>query len=69
MHQEQMIAKSQLNALGAVNEAPSMTERLEAQQAQLKDQLEKVEAALAALKKSPDVAEAVNAISRLGGYL
>lgn len=55
--------------IGGVAGPMSMTERLEAQRDSLKAQLEKVEAALEAIRKSPDVEAAVNAISRLGGYI
>ena len=46
----------------------SMTERLQARRDLLAQQLEETEAALAALKDNPDVARAVDAISKLGHF-
>ena len=46
----------------------SMTERLQARRDMLAKQLEETEAALAALKDNPEVARAVDAISKLGHF-
>lgn len=59
-------AKGQV--LGTVSR-PSLTERLAIQRDHLKEQLAKVEAALDAMEKNPEVAATVDAISRLGGII
>ncbi len=46
----------------------SMTERLQLRRDTLAKQLEETEAALAALKDNPEVARAVDAISKLGHF-
>ena len=48
---------------------PTLYERLVEQREALATQLNLVEEALSALESNPDVAAAVNAISRLGGYI
>ena len=69
MFNQHMIESAAKQQIIGMSNPPSMTERLEAQRDSLKAQLERVEAALDAIRKSPDVEAAVNAISGLCGYI
>jgi len=53
--------------LRACDQAPTTTERLHMQRDELKDRLAQVEDAIEALEASPEVARAVDAISKVGG--
>lgn len=56
-------------SLGSLQHGPpSLTERLEGQKVQLEQQLANVNAALRAIKSSPEIETAVNAIARVGHF-
>ena len=64
--QNQELAKQQVLGVGSFStENPSLTKRLLTQQAQLRSQLAKIDAALEALESNPEVARIVNAISKI----
>lgn len=59
------VAKSAV--MGGCDRNPTMTERLHMQRDDLKNRLTQVEEAIDALESNPEVARAVDAISKVGG--
>ncbi len=65
-YHNEAIAKSSA-LIGGFDQAPTMTERLHAQRDELQKRLDLIDAAIEALESTPEVARAVDAISKVGG--
>ncbi len=65
--EKEYATKTQAVALGGCDNNPSMTDRLHMQRDDLKARLALIEEAIEALESNPEVARAVDAITKVGG--